>query len=140
LPPLPFHWCTSPLRVHNRTALPRKAKWLFDAPHDGSGNSAGGPDVYALFDLRLVRWDVIVAQAAEIGALVLFSVLHVPINIPSLAISAGVRGVDVNTELGAHAVGNLFAGLVGAPPNYLCYANSARACDALVYGVVTHKW
>lgn len=49
--------------------------------------------------------------------------MHVPINIPSLAISTQ-RAVDMNNELTAHGVSNLLSGFLGGLQNYLCYSNS----------------
>ncbi|GAA5832849.1 hypothetical protein JCM11251_000504 [Rhodosporidiobolus azoricus] len=57
-------------------------------------------------------------------ALVFFGLLHVPINVPSLAISVGEDNVDTNRELVAHGVSNVLSGAVGSVPNYLVYVNS----------------
>lgn len=51
------------------------------------------------------------------------SLMHVPINIPSLSISTH-RDVDMNKELIAHGYANLIAGALGGLQNYLCYSNS----------------
>lgn len=53
-------------------------------------------------------------------ALVFFALLHVPINVPSLAISIGEDNVDTDQELLAHGISNIASGLVGSVPNYLC--------------------
>lgn len=52
-----------------------------------------------------------------------FSLMHVPINIPSLSISTH-RDVDMNKELIAHGYSNLLVGVLGGLQNYLCYSNS----------------
>ena len=49
--------------------------------------------------------------------------MHVPINIPSLSQTTGVR-VDINNELVTHGYSNFIAGIFGGLQNYLCYCNS----------------
>ena len=49
--------------------------------------------------------------------------MHVPINIPSLSITTGAD-VDMNAELIAHGLSNVFTGAIGGLQNYLCYCNS----------------
>lgn len=47
-------------------------------------------------------------------ALTFFGVLHVPINIPALAMTAGEDNVDVDRELRAHGYSNALSGLCGS--------------------------
>jgi SulP family sulfate permease len=54
---------------------------------------------------------------------VIFSLMHAPINIPSMSISTGID-VDMNTELITHFRSNFLATLFAQPPNYMCYSNS----------------
>ncbi len=56
-------------------------------------------------------------------ALVLFSLIHVPINIPAFALSTKVD-VDMNQELVAHGYSNLLAGACGGLQNYMAYTQS----------------
>lgn len=56
-------------------------------------------------------------------ALVLFSLIHVPINIPAFALSTKVD-VDMNQELVAHGISNMVAGAGGGLQNYLAYTQS----------------
>lgn len=56
-------------------------------------------------------------------ALVLFSLIHVPINIPAFALSTKVD-VDMNQELIAHGISNMVAGAGGGLQNYLAYTQS----------------
>jgi SulP family sulfate permease len=56
-------------------------------------------------------------------ALAFFALLHVPINLPALALSIGEDNLDTDKELRAHGVSNVLSGLLGAVPNYLCYVN-----------------
>lgn len=57
-------------------------------------------------------------------ALTFFSILHVPLNVPALAVSVNEDNLDTDRELFAHGVSNIAAGLAGSVPNYLCYVNS----------------
>ena len=47
-------------------------------------------------------------------ALTFFGVLHIPINIPSLAMSTGEDNVDIDRELRAHGISNALSGLCGS--------------------------
>jgi SulP family sulfate permease len=55
-------------------------------------------------------------------ALTVFSLMHVPINIPSLTISTGYPA-DMNKELKAHGISNIVSGFTGGVQNYLCYSS-----------------
>jgi len=57
-------------------------------------------------------------------ALTFFGILHVPINVPALAMSTGEDHVDLNHELRLHGFSNFFSGLAGSIQNYLVYANT----------------
>lgn len=57
-------------------------------------------------------------------ALTFFSILHVPLNVPALAVSVNEDNLDTDRELLAHGISNIAAGLAGSVPNYLCYVNS----------------
>jgi SulP family sulfate permease len=56
--------------------------------------------------------------------LTFFSILHVPLNVPALAVSVNEDNLDTDRELLAHGISNILAGLAGSVPNYLCYVNS----------------
>jgi len=56
--------------------------------------------------------------------LTFFSILHVPLNVPALAVSVNEDNLDTDRELFAHGISNIAAGLAGSVPNYLCYVNS----------------
>ena len=75
-------------------------------------------------DLRKTDWGALVETIPTQLALVFFGLLHVPINVPSLAISIGEDNVDTNRELVAHGISNVASGLLGSVPNYLVYVNS----------------
>lgn len=93
--------------------------WFFDrAPH---------VEFYALweqYDFSLVEWSAIPKQFGTIVGLTFFSLMHVPINIPSLSLTTD-KEVDMNGELVAHGISNTLGGLFGTVQNYLCYSNSA---------------
>ncbi|GAA6055562.1 hypothetical protein JCM3770_002489 [Rhodotorula araucariae] len=76
------------------------------------------------FNLRKTDWGALVETLPTQFALVFFGLLHVPINVPSLAISIGEDNVDTNRELVAHGISNVASGLLGSVPNYLVYVNS----------------
>lgn len=75
-------------------------------------------------DFGKTSWTALIDTIPTQLALVFFSLLHVPINVPALAISIGEDNVDTNRELIAHGLSNVFSGLLGSCPNYLVYSNS----------------
>jgi len=66
-----------------------------------------------------VIWDCVPTMVA----LSLFSLIHVPINIPAFAVSTNVDS-DMNNELIAHGYSNLFVGCFGGLQNYMAYTQS----------------
>lgn len=81
-------------------------------------------DHYKLFDLHKVHWNLVLAQIPTMLALTFFGILHVPINVPALAISLQLDKFDVDKELVAHGYSNFISGMVGSIQNYLVYTNS----------------
>lgn len=57
-------------------------------------------------------------------ALTFFGILHVPINVPALALNTGEDHADLDHELKLHGYSNFLAGLAGSIQNYLVYANT----------------
>lgn len=57
-------------------------------------------------------------------ALTFFGILHVPINVPALALNTGEDHADLNHELKLHGYSNILSGLAGSIQNYLVYANT----------------
>lgn len=98
----------------------RDAGWFFDRSPDASVDPTL---LWQLMDFRLVDWMVLVRSVPTIIALTVFSLMHVPINIPSLSMSTHYE-VNMNKELIAHGYANLAAGVCGGLQNYLCYSNS----------------
>ncbi|GAA5842002.1 hypothetical protein JCM3766R1_005720 [Sporobolomyces carnicolor] len=76
------------------------------------------------YNFKKTDWLAVMETIPTQLALVFFALLHVPINVPSLAISIGEDNVDTDQELLAHGISNIASGLVGSVPNYLCYVNS----------------
>ncbi|KAJ1843391.1 hypothetical protein LPJ57_009761, partial [Coemansia sp. RSA 486] len=98
----------------------RRSGWVFAQP------PAGEPfyHFYTLFDARNTDWHAVARCVPTMLGLAFFSVLHVPINVPALAVSTAVDRVDTNRELVAHGLSNALAGALGTFPNYLVYSNS----------------
>lgn len=57
-------------------------------------------------------------------ALTFFGVLHVPINVPALALQTGEDHASLDRELKLHGLSNFLSGCAGSIQNYLVYANS----------------
>jgi SulP family sulfate permease len=65
-------------------------------------------------DFNLVDWPSIVRTIPAMAALSFFGILHVPINIPALAIAAQEDDLNLNRELIAHGFSNAISGFVGS--------------------------
>jgi SulP family sulfate permease len=98
----------------------RQLGWIFAMPP----SDVPFYDFYTKFDLYATSWSTLPKTIPAILALVFFGVLHVPINIPALAVSTNQDDVDINQELMAHGWSNLLAGALGTIQNYLVYSNS----------------
>lgn len=57
-------------------------------------------------------------------ALTFFGILHVPINVPALALQCGEDNADLDRELRLHGYSNFLSGCLGSIQNYLVYANT----------------
>jgi SulP family sulfate permease len=57
-------------------------------------------------------------------ALTFFGILHVPINVPALAMNTGEDHADLDHELKLHGYSNFLSGCLGSIQNYLVYANT----------------
>lgn len=100
--------------------------WIFDAP------VANNPwyHFYSLYDIRSVHWDALLESIPAMFALTFFGILHVPINVPALAISTGEDNLNLDRELLAHGVSNALSGFCGSIQNYLVYTNSLLFIDS----------
>ena len=81
--------------------------------------------LWSVINFRTVSLVAIWDAIPTIVALSLFSLIHVPINIPAFAISSNTE-VDINNELVAHGYSNLIMGFVGGGglQNYMAYTQS----------------
>ncbi|PNY29325.1 Uncharacterized protein TCAP_00758 [Tolypocladium capitatum] len=94
--------------------------WIFQGPP---------PDepwwyFYTLYQLQLVRWDAVAEVIPAMLALTFFGILHVPINVPALALNCGEDNADLDKELKLHGYSNFLSGCFGSIQNYLVYANT----------------
>ncbi|MCJ1380495.1 hypothetical protein MMC17_003600 [Xylographa soralifera] len=98
----------------------RSRGWIFEAPETGIPFY----HFYSLYDFGAVDWKALGSTVPAMLALTFFGVLHVPINIPALAMSTDEDNLDLNRELRAHGWSNALSGLCGSIQNYLVYTNT----------------
>jgi len=91
---------------------------------ESSLNELSFVDIDQSIDFRNVDFTALVETIPTQLALVFFAMLHVPLNVPALALSIGEDGLKTDAELVNHGISNFLSGLVGSVPNYLCYTNS----------------
>lgn len=72
----------------------------------------------------MVRWGAVAEVIPAMLALTFFGVLHVPINVPALALNCGEDNADLDRELKLHGFSNFLSGCCGSIQNYLVYANT----------------
>lgn len=98
----------------------REKGWIFEAP------PAGEPwwYFYTLFKFNLIHWEAVAECIPAMLALTFFGVLHVPINVPALALQTGEDHASLDRELKLHGLSNFLSGCAGSIQNYLVYANS----------------
>lgn len=103
----------------------RSKGWIFAAP------DAGVPfyNFYSYYKFGLVDWNAIWLTVPTQFALTFFGILHVPINVPNLAIVVQEDNVSVNRELIMHGISNTLSGCVGSIQNYLAFVNSVLFID-----------
>jgi SulP family sulfate permease len=117
--------------------IARDAGYMFS-----SGPNADAPwyEFYTLYNFNIVHWNVLLKQIPSMLALTFFGILHVPINVPALAVSTKQDEVDVDRELIAHGLSNMISGGLGSIQNYLVYTNSLlfmrAGADSRVAGVM----
>ncbi|KAJ2551786.1 hypothetical protein EV175_003563 [Coemansia sp. RSA 1933] len=116
--PVAFYAVTSALGVP--LGHLRSAGWVFELPE------AGKPFYYyyTLFDLHNIDWHSVGLTIPTMFGLAFFSILHVPINVPALAVSTNADKIDTDRELLTHGITNLLSGMLGTFQNYLVYSNS----------------
>ena len=103
----------------------RQSGWVFDAP------AAGVPfyNFYTHYKWSLVDWKAIWVTVPSQLALTFFGILHVPINVPNLAMVVQEDNVSINRELILHGISNTVSGCVGSIQNYLVFVNSVLVID-----------
>ncbi|KAH7328663.1 sulfate transporter family-domain-containing protein [Stachybotrys elegans] len=117
--PVIFYFFVLALDVLDIDTL-RDHGWIFTGP------PAGEPwwYFYTLYKLRLVRWDAIIECIPAMLALTFFGILHVPINVPALALNCGEDNANLDSELKLHGYSNFLSGCLGSIQNYLVYSNT----------------
>lgn len=125
-----FHFIVA-LMPNLSLPLLRKHGWIFSTTNDDMTASANALDIgdswysfYTLFNFKNVNWYLVFKNTPTMLALAFFGILHVPINVPALAVTLGCDKYDVDQELIAHGWSNFLSGLFGSIPNYLVYTNS----------------
>ncbi|GAB0132186.1 putative sulfate transporter homeolog p [Epichloe bromicola] len=98
----------------------RDKGWIFEGPPPGEPWWY----FYTLYQFKLVHWDAIVEVVPAMMALTFFGILHVPINVPALALNTGEDNADLDKELKLHGYSNILSGCMGSIQNYLVYANT----------------
>lgn len=78
----------------------------------------------SVIELDQVHWGAIVQCIPAMLALTFFGILHVPINVPALALNTGEDHANLDRELKLHGYSNFLSGLAGSIQNYLVYSNS----------------
>lgn len=131
--PLAFHATLKAAGME--LADPSVSRWFFEAEPT--------PDwrlLWQIYETGTIAWDVLPSQLGTFAALTAFSLIHVPINVPSLSMTTDMVA-DLDQELRSHGLANLLSGAVGCLPNYICFSNSAlyykcggggRVCSALL--------
>ncbi|KAJ2357519.1 hypothetical protein H4S02_012529, partial [Coemansia sp. RSA 2611] len=113
LVPAAFYAVTTLLGLSLETL--RAAGWVFSLPD----SSTPFYHFYTLFDFGNTDWRAIWQASPTMLGLAFFSILHVPINVPALAVSTNADKVDTNRELVAHGISNILSGCLGSIQNYL---------------------
>lgn len=103
----------------------RQSGWVFEAPQAG----VAFYNFYSYYKFNLVDWRAVAKTIPSQFALTFFGILHVPINIPNLALKMEEDNVSINRELIMHGVSNTLSGCVGSIQNYLVYVNSVLFMD-----------
>ncbi|CAL9737529.1 hypothetical protein MOSE0_M02234 [Monosporozyma servazzii] len=98
----------------------RNSGWIFPV----AAADSQWYDHYKYFNFHNAHWGLIFKQIPTMLALTFFGILHVPINVPALAMSLQMDKYDVDRELIAHGWSNLISGMAGSIQNYLVYTNS----------------
>lgn len=116
--------------------LARDYGWVFSA----QDSNEPWYSFYHYYNFKICDWWLVLDQLPTMLALTFFGVLHVPINVPALALTIGMDTFDVDRELIAHGASNFISGLCGSIQNYLVYTNSVlfirSGADSRLSGVL----
>ena len=96
----------------------REGNWLFN-----SEESSSPFDFYKFYQFENINWRLFRILGWDIVAMMLFGLLHVPINVPAFSRSTN-QPFSMKHELRLHGISNLLTGIFFACPNYLVYSNS----------------
>ncbi|KAK3111000.1 hypothetical protein LTR53_014159 [Teratosphaeriaceae sp. CCFEE 6253] len=97
----------------------RRGGWVFQAP-----GAKPFYNFYSYYKFGIVDWGAIWRTIPSQLALTFFGILHVPINVPNLAMVVQEDNVSINRELIMHGISNTLSGCVGSIQNYLVFVNS----------------
>lgn len=90
-------------------------------------------DIWTVVDFRNISWMAVYESLPTLFALSIFSLIHVPINIPAFSQSIQ-HDVEINQELIAHGYSNILSGLCGGLQNYMAYTQSVLYAKSGGYG------
>ena len=113
-----FYIITTAVPSINMTDL-RRGGWVFEAP-----GAKPFYNFYSYYKFSIVDWGAIWRTIPSQLALTFFGILHVPINVPNLAMVVQEDNVSINRELIMHGISNTLSGCVGSIQNYLVFVNS----------------
>ncbi|KXT17777.1 hypothetical protein AC579_3619 [Pseudocercospora musae] len=119
-----FYIITAAVPSLNMEVL-RSSGWVFEAP----AADKTFYNFYSYYKFNIVDWKAVAMTIPSQFALTFFGILHVPINIPNLAMKMQEDNVSINRELIMHGVSNTLSGCVGSIQNYLVYVNSVLFMD-----------
>ena len=108
-----------------------------DGNHCGEGSSSSAimlflndtvlnKNIFAMWkvvDFSNVSWVAIRDSIPTLISITIFSLIHVPINVPAFAVSTNSE-YDMNKELIAHEYSNCLSGCFGGLQNYMAYTQS----------------
>ncbi|XP_044724750.1 sulfate permease family domain-containing protein [Hirsutella rhossiliensis] len=117
--PLVFYIFVVSIDALNADSL-RDDGWIFNGPPPGEPWWY----FYTLYRFDLVHWGAVAEVIPAMLALTFFGILHVPINVPALALNCGEDNADLDRELKLHGFSNFLSGCCGSIQNYLVYANT----------------
>lgn len=117
--PIVFYFFVLSLNTLDTDNL-RDNGWIFEGPPPGEPWWY----FYTLYQFDKVHWGAIFQCIPAMLALTFFGILHVPINVPALAMNSGEDHVDLDYELKLHGYSNFLSGCCGSIQNYLVYANT----------------